>query len=75
MAASEELVSKAEGMARLIRPAAEIERARRIERAIDASGNPVLDDLHALSLRSPDGSLWRIRVDNAGVLTTRKVTA
>jgi hypothetical protein len=27
-----------------------------------------------LGLRSPDGSIWKLSVDNAGVLTTIKVT-
>jgi hypothetical protein len=72
MAIDETLVDLWEPVVRRIRPAREIDQERRVDRAIDASGNPVLENLPFLSVRSPDGSVWRIKVSNSGVITTAK---
>lgn len=72
MPINERLVDAAMPIARMMRTPADAERARRVERGLDAQGRPVLDDRDFLPLRSPDGSVWRIRVDNSGVITATK---
>ena len=48
------------------------DRARKVDRGLDNEGKPVIDPRDFLSLRSPDGSVWRVRIDNAGVLSAKK---
>ena len=74
MATSERLIDAAEPIARAIKSSADIRRDRLVDRAIDPQGRPVLDDRDFLELTSPDGTVWRIRVDNSGNLTTTQVT-
>ncbi len=49
-----------------------IARGQRIERAIDAAGNVIIDPPDFLRVKSPDGSIHRLKVSNTGVLTTAK---
>jgi len=71
MAVSDELIRAAEPLARLIHDPA---TKRKVERAIAEDGQVILDGRDYLPLRSPDGSVWRIRVDNAGTITATKET-
>lgn len=57
-----------------ILPPEHYDRARRVDRGLDNQGHPVIDPRDFMSLRSPDGSVWRVRVSNTGVLTTKKET-
>ena len=74
MPIDERLVDAATPLARALRPPEDIRRAHRVDRAIDTQGRVKLEDRDFLPLRSPDGSLWRIRVSNTGTLTATKVT-
>jgi mRNA-degrading endonuclease RelE of RelBE toxin-antitoxin system len=49
-----------------------IRRQRRVDRAIDESGKVIIDPPDFSRQRSPDGSIWRIKVGNTGVITATK---
>ena len=74
MVTTNRLEQALEPLAADIRSRDDITRAHRVDRAIDAQGHVKLEDRDFLPLRSPDGSLWRIRVSNTGALTATKVT-
>ena len=69
MAVDETLIKAAMPLARVI---SDPDTKRRVERAIANDGSVILDGRDFLPLRSPDGSVWRIRVDNAGVISATK---
>ena len=72
MRSDEELETATIRLGGVLVTADDMRRARRVERAIDAQGRPNLEGLDFIPLRSPDGSTWRIRVDNAGALSASK---
>lgn len=72
MAINEEMVKASEPLARTLMPREQFDLQRRVNRAIDGAGNIVLRAEPFVRLRSPDGSVWRVKVDNAGALTTSK---
>jgi hypothetical protein len=45
---------------------------RRVNRAIANDGRVIQTAEPFFRLRSPDGSVWRVKIDNAGVLTPSK---
>ncbi|MDQ3654106.1 MAG: hypothetical protein M3457_03360 [Chloroflexota bacterium] len=49
-----------------------IRRQRRVDRAIDDAGRIIIDPPDFSRQRSPDGSVWRIKVSNTGVITATK---
>lgn len=49
-----------------------IRRQRRVDRAIDETGKVIIDPPDFARIRSPDGSVWRIKVSNTGVITATK---
>lgn len=67
-------VDAALGMLTTLQPKQMFDESRRLNRAVTADGRPNLAGLDFLELRSPDGSTWRLRIDNAGVATWKKVT-
>lgn len=74
MAASERLIDLAMPIMSVMKTKEDYDRARRVERAIDNQGNPVDMAPNARYWTSPDGSVWAERIDNSGVLTTKKVS-
>ncbi len=44
-----------------------IRRQRRVDRAIDEGGNVIINPPDFSRQRSPDGSVWRLKVSDAGV--------
>lgn len=69
----EQLRQAARSLSRAISVAQETSITRRTERALDNQGQVVLGYRDFLPIRSPDGSLWRIRVSDTGVITAHKV--
>ena len=65
----EETVGLLSASAAELLPKDAIRRQRRVDRAIDETGKPVLDNLDFISVRSADGNLWRIKVSNTGVIS------
>lgn len=51
---------------------APIRMAMRYERAHDEQGNNLSEPPMFLRVRSDDGSIWRLKVSNAGVITPVK---
>lgn len=72
MSTNDDLETATIRLAATLEPASALQRARRVDRAISADGRPILEGRDYLPLRSPDGATWRVRVDNAGVLTATK---
>ncbi len=71
---SERLDRACEELVGLVRPSEDIQRNQRVDRAVDTDGRVDLSGRDFLPVKSPDGSTWRIRVDNSGTLTATKVT-
>ena len=46
----------------------DVVRAHQVDKAIDSQGRPIISGRDFLELVSPDGSVWRLRIDNAGNL-------
>ena len=65
----EKLSQATSSLVRALIPREEIDRAHRVDRGLDAQGNPLINDREFLQLKDSDGSgrVWRIRVRN-GVL-------
>lgn len=61
-------------LAERLLPRENVDALRRVNRGLDNQGRPILDHLDFIPLRSPDGSVWRVRIDNAGVLSAKKVS-
>ncbi len=74
MPINERHIDAAMPIARAIASPEDIRRAIRVDQAIDHDGTPNLKGRSFLPLQSPDGSTWRIRVSNTGVITATKVT-
>lgn len=72
MPINEALVKAAEPLVGTLRRREDIDRARRVERAIDNTGAVILEGRDFIPVRSPDGSTWRIRVSNTGVISATK---
>lgn len=69
MPIDERLITAAEPLASVIFPAEKARREHELEQAV----KQLVEGRDFLPLRSPDGSLWRIRVSNTGALTATKV--
>lgn len=69
---SEAVIKSAESYIRVAHSPEDIDRARRVERAIDNAGNVIAKPQPFFRLESPDKSIWRVKVDNAGVITASK---
>jgi hypothetical protein len=52
----------------------DVDARQRVFRAIDPDGTVDPGVQPWFRLRSPDGSVWRVKVTNAGALTTTKET-
>ena len=74
MPTNERLIDAAEPIAQAIKSAADIRRSHLVDKAIDPQGRPVIEGWDFIPVRSPDGSTWRIRVSDGGVITASKVT-
>lgn len=72
---NERLIAAAGPIVRALKSRQDIDRARRVDQAIDSRGNPIISGWPFLELRSPNGTLWRIRVDDAGNVHTSHVTS
>ena len=48
----------------------DVRRSHELERML----RELLEGRAFVNLKSPDGSVWRLRINNAGTLTTSKVT-
>jgi len=68
----EETVDLLSASAAELLPKDAIRRQRRVDRAIDETGKVIIDPPDFSRQRSPDGSVWRIKVSNTGVITTVK---
>lgn len=66
------LVDAAMPIVRALKPREDIQRARRVEMAIAPDGTAIDNAPPFRRLTSPDGSVWRIRVSNTGVITATK---
>lgn len=73
MPINERLIAAAMPLARALKSDEDIRRAIRVDQAIDHDGKANLHGRDFLPLQSPDGSTWRIRVSNTGVMTATKV--
>jgi hypothetical protein len=69
---SEDLIKTAGSLVRVIRSPDDIDRARRLERAIDGAGNVIAKPQPFIRLQSEDGSIWRFKVDNTGTTSAVK---
>ena len=65
----EETVGLLSASAAELLPREAIRRQRRVDRAIDETGKPVLDNFDFIPIRSPNGQRWRIKVSNTGVIS------
>lgn len=72
MSSSERLVDAAMPIINAMRPREDYDRARRVEAGLDNEGRPIIDNRDFLPLRSPDGSVWRVRISNTGVLSAKR---
>ena len=72
MPINERLVDAARPMVEALMPRESFDRARRVERGLDNQGRPIIDPRDFFSLRSPDGSVWRVRISDTGVLSAIK---
>lgn len=72
MPINDSLVKAAEPLARAVLPREAIDTQRRVERAIDQAGRVINRAQPFIRLQSPDGSVWRVSVDNAGALQSVK---
>jgi len=68
----EETVDLLSASAAELLPKDAIRRQRRVDRAIDETGKVIIDPPIFSRQRSDDGSIWRIKVSNTGVVTTVK---
>ena len=74
MAATEDLIKAAEPFAQTVRSAEILDLERRADYALDNQGNVIDRARTFIRLQSPDGSVWRVKIDNAGVLSPSKET-
>jgi len=74
MTDNERLVAAAGPIVRALRPPDDIRRARRVDRVIDTAGRVINEARTFVRLQSPDGSVWRVKVTDAGAITTTKET-
>ena len=72
MPVNEHLVKAFEPVGARLRSREDMDRARRFEQTVDRGGNLIQRAQSFVRLQSPDGSVWRVRVDNAGALSTTK---
>ena len=72
MAADETLIKAAMPLAR--RYAEHALTRRKVDRAIGDDGTLAIEAFDFIPLRSPDGSIWRGRIDDTGTLTWTKET-
>lgn len=67
------LQAAVQDLVRTLIPGEDIQRARRVDHGLDNAGKPILDGRDFLPLRSPDGSVWRIRISDTGMISAKKV--
>ncbi len=75
MADNERLVKAAGPIVRAMHSPESVRRAQRVDRAIDNAGRVIQEPRPFVRLRSPDGSVWRLKVSDAGAITATKETA
>lgn len=72
MPTNEALIKAAEPLARVLKPREQFDVHRRVNRAIDNAGRVIQDAQPFIRLQSPDGSVWRVKVSDAGALSAVK---
>ncbi len=72
MTSSDDLSRRLSPLARALRPPDDLRRNRRVDRAIDGAGRVIIDPPDFSRQRSPDGSIWRIKVRDDGSIVTAK---
>lgn len=60
----------ADKFAEISHPDSTLKAYERVYRATDNQGNVIIKGRTAIELTSPDGTVWRVRVDNSGNLYT-----
>ena len=71
---TERIIRRALQTVRELTPPERIDTLRRADYALDNKGNVIDRARTFIRLQSPDGSVWRVKVDNAGALSTSKET-
>lgn len=72
---SERLDRVAQKLARVVIPDKTLDAVERTMRATDNQGNIIISGRDFIPLRSPDGTIWRVRVANDGTLYTAEAPA